>query len=306
MPFKSEAQRRLFHVLAAKGEMSPDTVSEWEHATKNKKKLPMHVADRKRKHYATGKTAAFAKFALNPAQTLAQRAATAVVQGGTSAALNAAMAPEGEKLRQAGIGGLSDAAGGFIGGIPGMVLSPVINTALQHAAAKPPVYLSERLAALKLAYHADDRFKERIKTEFPEGTLDNLRDQATKLTVAPGRYYFPVRGPAGKTDAVAAFKTVGKDNKLVLATILKPKDKPPAGTSLSHLMRQPLSQPLGTTLGKVDAAPKQYTIRRNAEGRLTCSCRDFKFRRAGEGTDCKHIQAFKLKNPDTSSGPKDH
>lgn len=43
MPFKSEAQRRLFHVKAEKGEISKDTVSEWEHATKNKKKLPMHV-----------------------------------------------------------------------------------------------------------------------------------------------------------------------------------------------------------------------------------------------------------------------
>ena len=43
MPFKSEAQRRLFHVKADKGEISEETVSEWEHATKNKKKLPMHV-----------------------------------------------------------------------------------------------------------------------------------------------------------------------------------------------------------------------------------------------------------------------
>jgi hypothetical protein len=30
-------------VKADKGEISKETVSEWEHATKNKKKLPMHV-----------------------------------------------------------------------------------------------------------------------------------------------------------------------------------------------------------------------------------------------------------------------
>ena len=43
MPFKSEAQRRKFHAMAARGEISKETVSEWEHATKNKKDLPMHV-----------------------------------------------------------------------------------------------------------------------------------------------------------------------------------------------------------------------------------------------------------------------
>jgi len=60
MPFKSEAQRRLFHVKADKGEISKDTVSEWEHATKNKKKLPMHV----KKSYELGKQAALKSFAL--------------------------------------------------------------------------------------------------------------------------------------------------------------------------------------------------------------------------------------------------
>jgi len=43
MPFKSEAQRRLFHVKADKGEISAATVREWEHATENKGDLPMHV-----------------------------------------------------------------------------------------------------------------------------------------------------------------------------------------------------------------------------------------------------------------------
>jgi hypothetical protein len=60
MPFKSEAQRRLFHVKADKGEISKETVSEWEHATKNKKKLPMHV----KKAYDAGKLNALRAFAL--------------------------------------------------------------------------------------------------------------------------------------------------------------------------------------------------------------------------------------------------
>lgn len=43
MPFKSEAQRRLFWVKANKGEMPKNTVRRWEKETKNKD-LPMHVA----------------------------------------------------------------------------------------------------------------------------------------------------------------------------------------------------------------------------------------------------------------------
>lgn len=58
MPFKSEAQRRLFHVKAEKGEIPKATVSEWEHATKNKKALPEHVA---KEAYAQGKRAAATK-----------------------------------------------------------------------------------------------------------------------------------------------------------------------------------------------------------------------------------------------------
>lgn len=47
MPFKSEAQRRLFHAMADRGEISEEKVREWEHATKNKKKLPEHVHHKK-------------------------------------------------------------------------------------------------------------------------------------------------------------------------------------------------------------------------------------------------------------------
>jgi hypothetical protein len=48
MPFKSEAQRRLFHAKAARGEISKKTVHEWEHATKNKKALPYHKKHEKK------------------------------------------------------------------------------------------------------------------------------------------------------------------------------------------------------------------------------------------------------------------
>ena len=43
MPFKSEAQRKKFHVLADQGEMSQATVHKWEEHTPNKSKLPEHV-----------------------------------------------------------------------------------------------------------------------------------------------------------------------------------------------------------------------------------------------------------------------
>lgn len=49
MPFKSEAQRRLFHVMADRGEISKETVSEWEHETKNKKSLPYHAKKKREK-----------------------------------------------------------------------------------------------------------------------------------------------------------------------------------------------------------------------------------------------------------------
>lgn len=60
MPFKSEAQRKLFHAKADRGEISKETVHEWEHATKNKKELPEHV----KRAYDLGVTAALETFAL--------------------------------------------------------------------------------------------------------------------------------------------------------------------------------------------------------------------------------------------------
>lgn len=291
MPFKSEAQRRLFHAKAARGEISKETVHEWEHATKNKKKLPMHV----KSAYELGARAALTRFSkkANVMLTPAQRAATATVQGLSSMAMNAAMAQPGDRLRQALIGGVSDATGGYLGGFKGMGASMLGNMALQGITApkqRRPHQEDPRWAGYeptKVADHADDRMNERIKAHFPPGVLAQLRSQAIKLEVSPGRYYLPMKDVGGNTTAVAAFKTVGKDNKLVLATVLKPKDKPPPGKSLSHLLKQPT----GRQLGKIDASTKQYIIRERHDGRLTCSCRDFKFRRDGDGTNCKHIDA---------------
>ena len=47
MPFKSEAQRRKFHVLESEGKMPHATVEHWEHATKDKKHLPYHKGHKK-------------------------------------------------------------------------------------------------------------------------------------------------------------------------------------------------------------------------------------------------------------------
>ena len=49
MPFKSEAQRKKFHAMEARGEIAPKTVHEWEHATPKatKKRLPEHVHHKK-------------------------------------------------------------------------------------------------------------------------------------------------------------------------------------------------------------------------------------------------------------------
>jgi len=43
MPFKSKAQRRLFWAKQNRGEIAKSTVEDWEHATRNKSKLPEHV-----------------------------------------------------------------------------------------------------------------------------------------------------------------------------------------------------------------------------------------------------------------------
>jgi len=44
MPFKSQAQRRLFYAKASKGEIPESTVKRWEEHTP-KKKLPEHVKE---------------------------------------------------------------------------------------------------------------------------------------------------------------------------------------------------------------------------------------------------------------------
>lgn len=62
MPFKSEAQRRLFHVKAERGEIPKETVHEFEHATKNKKDLPMHV--RKKSAHDVGAADALTAYGL--------------------------------------------------------------------------------------------------------------------------------------------------------------------------------------------------------------------------------------------------
>jgi hypothetical protein len=129
--------------------------------------------------------------------------------------------------------------------------------------------------------------RERIKTEFPPDTLNQLRKHIEKIEVQPGRYYLPMLDKAGKPAAIAAFKTVGPKDKLVLATVLLPKNKPPPGVSLSHI----IPQPRGEEVTKVEASPKQYIIRKNSDGRLTCSCKSFKFNHRAAGTNCKHIAA---------------
>ena len=43
MPFKSQSQRRKFHAMADRGEISKKTVEEWEDATPKGKKLPERV-----------------------------------------------------------------------------------------------------------------------------------------------------------------------------------------------------------------------------------------------------------------------
>jgi hypothetical protein len=64
MPFKSEAQRKLFHAKADRGEISQETVHEWEHATKNKKSLPEHVKKHEKHAYELGVAKALETFAL--------------------------------------------------------------------------------------------------------------------------------------------------------------------------------------------------------------------------------------------------
>lgn len=49
MPYASKAQRGLFHVMAARGEMPAKMVAEWDRASKGKK-LPDHVRSKPNPH----------------------------------------------------------------------------------------------------------------------------------------------------------------------------------------------------------------------------------------------------------------
>ena len=48
MPYKSDAQRKKFHAMAKRGEISPATVAEYDKASKGKK-LPARVKPKRRK-----------------------------------------------------------------------------------------------------------------------------------------------------------------------------------------------------------------------------------------------------------------
>lgn len=242
-----------------------------------------------KKAYELGSVRALSKFAFlgAPAMPLAQRIANAVVQGGTGVAMNLAMAPHGDKTRQGLISALADGTAGFVGGVPGMFLSPAINMTLQGLTAPRPQIPpdADYDFSQKEADHADDRLKERIRAELPPDALDQLREQAKGLQLSPGRYYLTINDVVGNPAGVAAFKTVGPDNQLVLSTVLN--KTPNNASSLSHLMKQPS----GKIVGKADATPKQYTIRKRDDGTYTCSCKDFRYRQAGVGGQCKHIKA---------------
>jgi hypothetical protein len=38
---------------------------------------------------------------------------------------------------------------------------------------------------------------------------------------------------------------------------------------------------------------RRYSVRKHDDGRYTCSCPDYKYRHAGRGTHCKHIEGRK-------------
>ena len=54
MPFKSEAQRRKFYALKAKGKMSQETIDEWEEET------PKNIPKKKKKKRGKGKKTTWA------------------------------------------------------------------------------------------------------------------------------------------------------------------------------------------------------------------------------------------------------
>lgn len=159
----------------------------------------------------------------------------------------------------------------------------------------------------KLARHATDRLKER--TKLPEGVISQLDREATRLSPElglrhPGHFYLPIKDKHGAHAGFAAFKVVneGTKPKLVLATILGPEMKP-KGVSLSHLMAAPrVGNPSsrGSPIGKVPSQ-KEYTIRKTADGKLTCSCPAYKYYHGPKGEDCKHLSEYTQGSQTSSS-----
>lgn len=168
MPFKSEAQRRYFHVMQAQGKISPETVKEWEDATpkKEKKKLPYHVGEVKK---------------------------------------SADLVP----------GGLGDNA-------------------------SPSDFSKKQLAK--------GRKVELEHTDNPALAQEIAKDH---LTEDP-RYYTHL---AKMEKAAAAIR--------------------------------------GKMVGKADASARQYSLREDPSGKMTCTCGDYKFRQAGVNGECKHIKAHR-------------
>jgi hypothetical protein len=54
VPYKSDAQRKKFHAMEKRGEISPETVNEFDQASKGKK-LPEHVRPKKIRALPKGK-----------------------------------------------------------------------------------------------------------------------------------------------------------------------------------------------------------------------------------------------------------
>ena len=49
----------------------------------------------------------------------------------------------------------------------------------------------------------------------------------------------------------------------------------------------------GKLVGKADASARQYSLRQDASGKMTCTCGDYKFRQGAVGGECKHIKAHR-------------
>lgn len=121
MPFVSEAQRRKFRVMAARGEISRATVDTWEQHTPNRKDLPMHVAEKKRKkkaEFLLGFVEACRRARVPPAELpgLAKRAAAKLATG--TGFLDAALALPTAALATGAVGTLLlPYAAGRMGGL---------------------------------------------------------------------------------------------------------------------------------------------------------------------------------------------